>query len=145
MSNLDLKLLIAISRLQNTLFSNIERSLKEYDLSISEFGVLEFLYHKGEHPIQVIANKILVTSGTITYIINQLVDKGLVSRLKCSSDKRKYYISLTEKGENLISEIFPKHVEFLEQQFISLDDAAKDELIKTLFFLKNAISRSEEK
>ena len=143
MSNIDLKLLISIARLHNTIFGNIEKSLKEYGLSISEFGVLEFLHHKGRQPVQVIANKVLVTSGTMTYIINQLIQKEYVTREKCLEDKRKIYISLTEKGKDLISEIFPKHIEFLEKQFSGLDLSAKEALTTTLFNLKTSIEQLE--
>jgi len=48
------------------MFSKIESNVQDFGLNISEFGVLEFLFHKGEQPVQKIAEKILVTSGTIT-------------------------------------------------------------------------------
>ncbi len=83
MDNYNLKLVIALARTNNTLFSKIEKSLTPYALSVSEFGVLEFLYHKGKQPVQQIAEKILVTSGTITYIIDKLTQKGFVSRQQC--------------------------------------------------------------
>ena len=142
MSNIDLSLLIAISRTHSALFRNIEKSLKEYDLSVSEFGVLEFLYHKGEHPVQVIANKILVTSGTITYIISQLIKKGLVTKVKCPNDQRIFYINLTELGHSLISEIFPIHEAFLKKQFGNLEDDKKAMLVEVLFSLKENIEQN---
>ena len=66
MDHINLKLVIAIARTYNQLFTKIEESLKPEGMTTTEFGVLEHLYHKGKQPVQNIAEKILVTSGTIT-------------------------------------------------------------------------------
>jgi MarR family 2-MHQ and catechol resistance regulon transcriptional repressor len=137
----NLKLVIAIARTHNALFGRIEKRLRKHNLSISEFGVLEFLFHKGRQPVQTIAEKILVTSGTITYVIDKLVKKDLVAREKCSEDKRRFYVDLTENGRNLISEIFPYHEEHLEELFEDMDHESKKELIDSLFRLKNSIEK----
>ncbi len=140
MSQIDLKLVIALARVNNTLFSAIERSLKKEQLSTSEFGVLELIYHKGSQPVQEIAKKILVTSGTITYVIDKLIQKGLVTRKNCESDKRRYYIDLTESGKEVIEALFPKHQAYLEEIFSGLDEASKEVLVKTLFELLDTMS-----
>ena len=132
MSDVNLKIVIAMARTYNELFFQIERSLQEFELNLSEFGVLEMLYHKGDQPVQKVAEKILVTSGTITYVINKLEKKQLVIRRKCDKDKRIYYVSLTEKGKEYISHIFPKHEEFLNDLFKDLSEENKRELLENL-------------
>jgi len=132
MEDLNLKIVIAMSRSFHQLFEKLEKNIRDFDLNISEFGVLEMLYHKGDQPVQKIAEKILVTSGTITYVINKLQNKDLVVRKKCETDGRIYYISLTEKGENLISNIFPKHEAFLDNLFKDLNPIEKENLLENL-------------
>ena len=132
MSDINLKIVIAMARTYDDLFFQIEKNLQEYNLNISEFGVLEMLYHKGDQPVQKVADKILVTSGTITYVINKLEKKDLVIRRKCNKDKRVYYVSLTEKGEEYISNIFPKHKSFLNDLFKDLSEENKRELLENL-------------
>ncbi|MGV2686780.1 MarR family transcriptional regulator, partial [Clostridium perfringens] len=105
MSDINLKLVIAMARTYDDLFFEIEKNVQEFGLNISEFGVLEMLYHKGDQPVQKVAEKILVTSGTITYVINKLEKKELVIRRKCEKDKRIFYVSLTEKGKDFIAHI----------------------------------------
>lgn len=139
MDNLNLKLVIAMARSYEALFSKIEKNVNEYGLNLSEFGVLEMLFHKGEQPVQKIAEKILVTSGSITYVIDKLQKNELVIRKKCDKDKRIYYVSLTEKGEALIAEIFPKHKRFLNELLKDMDNASKTELIQNLLFMKETI------
>jgi MarR family 2-MHQ and catechol resistance regulon transcriptional repressor len=139
MENVNLKLVIAVSRSFHQLFNKIEKNVQSFGLNISEFGVLEMLYHKGDQPVQKIAEKILVTSGTITYVINKLQKKDLVVRKKCETDGRIYYISLTKKGENLISDIFPKHEAFLDNLFKDLKQQEKENLLENLKNFTNNI------
>lgn len=139
MDNVNLKLVVAVARTYNNLFFQIEKSLQEFDLNISEFGVLEMLYHKGDQPVQKVAEKILVTSGTITYVINKLEKKEFVIRRKCNKDKRVYYVSLTEKGKDYISHIFPKHKDFLDNLFKDLDEESKTQLLENLIQLRKVL------
>ena len=139
MSDINLKIVIAMARTYDDLFFQIEKSLQEYKLNISEFGVLEMLYHKGDQPVQKIADKILVSSGTITYVINKLEKKDLVIRRKCNKDKRIYYVSLTEKGKDYIAHIFPKHKEFLNNLFKDLSEEDKRELVENLIKFRKVL------
>ena len=139
MDNVNLKLVVALARTYNNLFFQIEKSFQEFDLNISEFGVLEMLYHKGDQPVQKVAEKILVTSGTITYVINKLEKKEFVVRRKCNKDKRVYYVSLTEKGKDYISHIFPKHKDFLDNLFKDLDEESKTQLLENLIELRKVL------
>ena len=139
MSDINLKIVIAMARTYDDLFFQVEKSLQEYKLNISEFGVLEMLYHKGDQPVQKIADKILVTSGTITYVINKLEKKDLVIRRKCNKDKRIYYVSLTEKGKDYIAHIFPKHKEFLNNLFKDLSEEDKRELVENLIKFRKVL------
>jgi MarR family 2-MHQ and catechol resistance regulon transcriptional repressor len=143
MENVDLKLVIALARAHSALFGLVEKSLKKDGLTISEFGVLELLYHKGTQPVQLIAEKILVTSGTITYIINKLSDKGFVNRKKCTKDKRIFYVELTEAGDEKIAEIFSAHEAFLKSLFEKMDEDVKSELVTHLFSFKEIIEAYE--
>lgn len=139
MTDVNFKLVIATARSYNTMFSKIEKNVQSYGLNISEFGVLEMLLHKGEQPVQKIAEKILVTSGTITYVIDKLQQKELVYRKKCEKDKRIFYICLTTKGEEVISEIFKEHKKFLEELFSGIDEDLKKEIVSNLITLTNSI------
>ena len=144
MTEINLKLVIALVRGYSTVVTEIEKNIQGYGLNISEFGVLEMLHHKGTQPVQKIAEKILVTSGTITYVIDKLQKKGLVYRRKCQKDKRVCYICLTEEGEILIADIFSKHKNFLDKLFGNLSDEEKKEIIRNLAGLQESVLQKEE-
>ncbi len=86
------------------------KDMKQYGLSPSEFMILEVLYTKGKIPLQQIGGKILVTSGSITYNIDKLENKGLLKRVPCEEDRRVIYAEITAEGIELFDRIFPKHV-----------------------------------
>ena len=59
-------------RASRSLEDLLKKDVAKFELNATEFAVLEFLYHKGEQPIQVIGKKILLSSSSITYVINRL-------------------------------------------------------------------------
>lgn len=67
---------------------------KDFDLGITEFGLLEAIHSLGPQPIQILANRILITSGSMTYTVNQLIKKGLIQREIFSDDNRIFFLSL---------------------------------------------------
>ncbi len=132
----DLKLVIAIARTHRAFFEIVASDFDHYDLTASEFGVLELLWHKGPQPIQQVASKILVTSGTVTYVIDKLVKRQLVTRRHCEKDKRVFYAELTPLGRERISDIFPKHHAFIIntlKQFPAEDKKAMLQMLRKLY------------
>ena len=75
-------------------------------LTISQFGVLEALYHKGPLCQRDIAIKILKSTGNITLVIDNLEKQGLVKRERTNEDRRYLTIRLTEQGQAHISAVF---------------------------------------
>lgn len=122
---LSLKLFTVLARTHNTLMEIDRRDIRKYGLNQTEFAVLELLYHKGSHPLQQIGEKILVTSGSITYVVNKLEKKGLLERKTCEEDRRIIYAALTEKGQSFLDEIFPQHAETLSRAFRGLTTEEK--------------------
>ncbi|MEB7065282.1 MarR family transcriptional regulator [Mammaliicoccus sciuri] len=117
-----LKALVGIKRTNDTLDRIVKQDMKNYGLNITEFAVMELLYHKGDQPIQKVKQRILIASSSTTYVIDQLVKKGYVTRRQDEQDKRITYAVLTESGHKLMERIFPQHAETIEKAFSILDD-----------------------
>ncbi|MTV23631.1 MarR family winged helix-turn-helix transcriptional regulator [Staphylococcus delphini] len=127
-----LKTLIGIKRTNDMIDHIIRSDVKSYGLSVTAFAVLELLYNKGEHTIQRIQERILIASSSTTYVINSLENKGYLQRRQCTKDRRVSYISLTDKGQQLMDNIFPKHTKAIEQAFSILTDEELGTLQQTL-------------
>lgn len=132
LDNLNLKTLIALSRCAQNVHKREYKTIKEGGLTVSQFGVLEVLYHKGDLRICEIIDKILSTGGNMTVVIDNLVKDGLVKRCEDPKDRRVNLISITEKGRSLIEEIFPKHVDNINEIFSTLTVEEKKSLISLL-------------
>lgn len=130
--NLNLKALIALSRCAQHVHKLEYRTIKEGGLTVSQFAVLEVLYHKGDLRVSEIIEKILATGGNMTVVIDNLEREHLVKRSIDPTDKRANIIQLTSKGHNLMSQIFPNHEENINTIFSVLSDDEKRELIRLL-------------
>jgi MarR family 2-MHQ and catechol resistance regulon transcriptional repressor len=125
-----LKLFVVLSRASNALHRKINELIDLHDLTITEFGILEALYHKGPLLLGDVQRKILLSSGGVTYTVDRLAEKGLVERRECPSDRRARYAALTPKGEALISEIFPDHADRITDLVSALSSKEQAELIE---------------
>ena len=115
-----LKLWIVLARAYAAVSSKVDGDIARHGLTPTEFGILEVLHHKGPLLLGEMQRKILVTSGGITYLVDRLVDKGLVKREECPNDRRARYAVLTPAGDALIRRIFPHHAKRIARIFSGL-------------------------
>lgn len=127
-----LKLFIVLSRAYKALNEHVNRAIQLSGLNPTEFAVLELLYHKGDQPLQQIGGKILLASGSITYVVDKLEQKGLLKRVACPKDRRVTYAQITDEGKSLIEEIFPEHAKRIDELMSSLTEKEKTEAITLL-------------
>ena len=95
-----------LMRAAETVTGRVSRTMSAAGLTISQFGVLEALHHKGPLCQRDIAAKILKSTGNITLVVDNLEKQGLVKRERTSEDRRYLTVRLTGKGEALIGIAF---------------------------------------
>ena len=132
--NNEFKAVIGIMRASNLLVDDLKKTLKNYPINVTEFSVMEFLYSKGEKSIQEIRDRILLASGSATYVVDNLEKKGYITRNVSEKDKRVTYIRLTEEGMKLIDDIFPIHKKNTKRIFEKIND-------KELVILKEILKK----
>lgn len=133
-----LKLLVVLSRAQQSVAALTARDIERHGLSVTEFAVLEALLHKGPMLLGELQRRVLVSSGGVTYLVDRLVDRGLVERLECPSDRRARYASLTGEGRALISGIFPAHRDAVLDAMAAL--SSEEQLQATALLRKLGVS-----
>lgn len=125
-----LKLFIVLSRATKVISEESNKIIEQFGLNPTEFAVLELLHHRGRQPIQKIGQKILLRSGSMTYVVNRLEEKGFLQRIFCEEDKRITYIAITDKGVHLVEDIFPGHVEKIESLMSGLSKEEQEQTIE---------------
>jgi MarR family transcriptional regulator, 2-MHQ and catechol-resistance regulon repressor len=117
-----LKAWVVLARAYNTVSARAQADIARHDLTHAEFAILEALLHRGPLLLRELKEKILVTAGGITYLVDRLQARGLVERRPCERDRRAYYATLTVAGQELIAGIFPEHARAIEAAFAALTD-----------------------
>ncbi len=93
------------------------------DLTLTQFGVLEALYHRGPLCAGAIAEKILKSAGNLTLVLSNLERDGLVVRQRDCQDARRVIISLSPAGRDKIAALFPKVAAAITAEFGPLSPA----------------------
>lgn len=111
---------IKLERAAQALDTRINAHLHDHNLTTSQFGVLEAIYHLGPMQVGQLGEKILKSSGNMTLVIDNLVKRGLVERQRRTDDRRCIDIHLTPAGETLIADIWPSHLDGVVNAFVAL-------------------------
>jgi MarR family 2-MHQ and catechol resistance regulon transcriptional repressor len=105
---------LVLSKAAAALRAHAEASISELGLGLSDFAVLEALWHKGPLPVNSIGRKVLLTSGSITTAVDRLERQGLTQRDRNSEDRRICTVRLTPAGSALMKSAFPQHARAME-------------------------------
>ncbi|MDD2273027.1 MAG: MarR family transcriptional regulator [Desulfuromonadaceae bacterium] len=95
-----------LMRAAESVTGRVSRFMAAANLTISQFGVLEALHHKGPLCQRDIGAKILKSTGNITLVIDNLEKHGFVRRERNTDDRRYFTVHLTQTGAELISRVF---------------------------------------
>lgn len=137
---LSLKLYVVLHHAFNAFQTEAFKDMRTHGLNPTAFAVLELLYSKGPQQVQHIGEKVLISSSSITYVVNNLEKEDYVKKEQYEADRRVSYVSLTGRGQALMDKIFPEHAERLEQVADGLDQEEKAQLIDLLKKLGKNVS-----
>jgi DNA-binding MarR family transcriptional regulator len=85
-----------------------------------------------------------VDSSTMTRMIDQLVDKGLVTRQTSEKDRRLVHIGLTAAGQKLHKELAGALEKFYQDSLDQIPDKEREAIINGLVTVNNAIGKGLE-
>lgn len=143
-----LRALTILLRSSSSVSSMLKKDMQSYGLNPTEFTVMEVLYSKGAQPIQVIGNKVLLASSSITYVIDQLQKKKYVERKVNEKDRRITLVSLTKLGNDFMVDVFPQHSQLIQNLFSDLSQEDIESLSESLkvigFKATESLANTEE-
>jgi MarR family 2-MHQ and catechol resistance regulon transcriptional repressor len=122
---------IKLARASDSVVSRAHRRT-DCDLTVSQFGVLEALYHLGSMHQRQIGTKLLKSGGNVTMVIDNLERRGLVERRRDQKDRRFVSVHLTREGRRTIAEVFPRHVQSIVAEMSPLNAEELEELSRLL-------------
>lgn len=138
-----LGLWVALARCYASFAKAVSSKIHEYGLTAPQFGVLEALYHVGPLSLGELADKLLVTGGNITYVMDRLEEQGLVYRERSSDDRRVIQARLTLEGHELIEGVFEGHASFIEHLTRHLEPGERVQLRGLLKKLGRGVAEAD--
>lgn len=128
---------VKLMRAANAARTVAAHELGDSGLTLTQFAVLEALYHLGPMSLTDIAQKVLTTGGNLTMVVGNLEKQGLAKRHRSPEDGRVLIVVLTSKGKSLIRNLFPQHAAAL----LEFMDALSPEEQKSLGNLCRKLGR----
>lgn len=90
-----------LSKAAELVTADFEQSLRPYDIRARDYGVLTLLHQRGALSQQGIGERLQIDRTTMVSVIDDLESAGLVERTKDPADRRRYAVTLTNKGRDL--------------------------------------------
>ncbi len=139
-----LRLWIALARCYMTFSRELSARVDEYGLTLPQFGVLEALHHLGPLALGELAEKLLVTGGNVTFVMDRLEAQGLAFRDRSEEDRRVVRARLTPEGRRLIEDSFPQHAMFVSGLMGELTRNEQQDLRRLLKKLGKSVGNYRE-
>ena len=131
-TNKSMKTLVKLERVALKNHNKTVNYLSKHNLTFNQFKVLEVLYHRGDLNITSITKLTMSTPGNITVVIRNLKRDGWINSIKDPNDNRASILTITQKGIEVIEEVFPNHADNLTDFFKILSDEELDTLYELL-------------
>lgn len=100
------KAIINIRFTSNFLGNVQQNSMNQYDLTMPQFNILRILRGAGDAiNVNTVKDRMIEKSPNTTRLMDKLIDKGLIERIRCEKDRRVVYVKISENGLAILSEI----------------------------------------
>ena len=102
--------LLRLLRTANVIWDASRVFFDRWQLSPSQFNVLNLLYENSEGVSQTeLGRQLLTHRSNVTGLVDRLEKRGLVTRTTAAEDRRIYRVLLTNAGEKLLRNILPHY------------------------------------
>lgn len=98
------QVLMAFPLFMHKVFHDIKRETKEYALNRTQMKALMIIHLENQPHMTHVCHHMNMEKGSLTPVIDSLIEMGLVERTRNHDDRRKVILSLTEKGNRLVIE-----------------------------------------
>ncbi len=132
-SKLATECIINLLRTAGLVSTELSHRFRAYGLSPATFNVLMILEGATEAlcPHQ-IGERLLVTRGTVTGLLDSLEKQGLVRRIPHPEDRRMLLIQSTERARAVLEKLLPQHFPGEAELMSALSETEKESLVLLL-------------
>jgi len=106
--------------------------VKETGYSLAQIHTLEVLGSHGAMRMKELANRLSITTGTLTVQVEKLVQAGLIERQSLEGDRRSVLVNLTEQGKDVFQQHNALHLSLTEELTRRFSDEQRQSLSQML-------------
>ena len=104
--------LMELLRTADTVWDASRRFFERWDLSPSQFNVLNLLHLEPQGLSQTdLSRQLIMHRSNVTGLVDRLEARGLVQRQEVAADRRAYRVVLTPAGSRLLRDVLPRYYE----------------------------------
>ena len=120
------------------------QALRHHRLSAAGRQALAILEGAGE-PLSptTIAERLIVTTATVTSLLDTLEKRGLLVRQADTSDRRKLLISITDEGRTIVDAFLPEIIALQTAVVTELSEPQRRQLLRSLAVVREGIATIE--
>lgn len=111
-----LRTYVKLYRASSTITSRLAAALSEHALTMTQYNLLDMLFHKGSLQQRELGKKAMKSDGNITFVLVNLEKMGFVERTRTEGTPRDLTVSLTPAGRQKIARVFPVFARTVAQQ-----------------------------
>jgi len=126
------EVLVALRRIIRATDLHSKKISKESGLTVPQVIVLQSIRDLGEVTTGRISERVSLSQGTVTSILDRLESRGLIERYRSAEDRRVVHERLTKQGRTVLRKAPPLLHERFVQAFSDLTPAKQKTIIKTL-------------
>jgi DNA-binding MarR family transcriptional regulator len=132
---------MALVRAYEASITMVNKALRHHGLSAAGRQALAVLEGAGR-PLSptTISERLLVTTASVTSLLDTLERRGLVARLHDPDDRRKLLINLTQEGHQIVDQFLPEVVALQTAVMAGLNEAERLRLVRSLTAIREAIA-----
>lgn len=112
---------------------------KRFGLTTAEFHCLRFITSGEVITNKDLADRLNLSAGRLSRIINGLVEKNYVTRNPDPNNRRSLHVSLSQKGEEMVTQFKEAYVSIHEEILSDIDPSIHKELINGMTHLLTAL------
>jgi DNA-binding MarR family transcriptional regulator len=110
-------------------------------VSIAQCQSLLEIANKGEPSLNEIATALGLDNSTLSRMVNNLVNLGLVNRVLNPEDRRYVSLTLTEQGKSICKMIETSNINYIQKVFEHSPTEKQLQVVESVALLADAISR----
>lgn len=130
--DINIKFMVVFSKLNRVFLERLTKNLESLDMPGSAYLMMAHLNEVGRAKTQKLGEIAVITSGSITHMVNKLIKMDYIEKVQDEDDKRITWIILTDYGKKIFQQVHLEHMKYLDSLLSDFSEEEKDMFIKQM-------------